>query len=146
MTDKKMNDVKWNRFEEEEGISLAPSMDIFPQVVAYVEQVLEENGIGMKLAYKINVAVDEIYSNIAQYSRASWSRVICKIDEESIVVRFMDNGRPYNLLEAKEPDLSLSLEERELGGLGIFLTRKLMDQVLYSYEDGCNIVDILLKR
>ncbi|MDO4976661.1 MAG: ATP-binding protein [Eubacteriales bacterium] len=125
---------------------MIPNLENYPKVVAYMEQELEKQEISMKLSNKINVAVDEIYSNIAKYSHATWGQVVCFIDDDFIRVSFMDNGIPYNPLEAREPDLTLSADERDVGGLGILLTRKLMDNITYNHENGCNHLEISLSR
>jgi anti-sigma regulatory factor (Ser/Thr protein kinase) len=63
-------------------------------------------------------------------------------DPMTVVITFIDNGRPYDPLSNGDPDVSLSAEEREVGGLGIFLVRKMMDEVTYEYKDGKNILRV----
>ena len=93
---------------------------------------------------QITVAVEEIFVNIAHYAyspETGEARVLCEAREDplSMSITFLDAGRKFNPLENEEPDTALSAEERDIGGLGIFLTKKFMDNVEYSYEDGKNI-------
>ena len=101
----------------------------------------------MKEQMKISVAVEEIFVNIAHYAYGdSVGNAEIDIDvdndKKSIVVLFKDCGTPYNPLEHEDPDISLSAEEREIGGLGIYIVKKSMDEVSYQYKDGKNILTI----
>ncbi|MBQ0064657.1 MAG: ATP-binding protein, partial [Firmicutes bacterium] len=107
---------------------------------------MEKAEIGLREMHKINISVDEMYSNVIEYSQASWARVSCEINEEDIIVHIEDNGIPYNPLDFKAPDVSKPLEEREIGGLGIFMARKLLDDLLYEYENSLNHVTMILHR
>ena len=99
---------------------------------------------------QINAAVEEVFINIANYAyEPERGYAIISIasygEEEEILVRFEDSGKPYNPLEEKKPDFDIPLMEREQGGLGIFLVKKLMDKVYYSHIDNKNIL-IIAKR
>ena len=117
------------------------------QLTDFVEQELEKCGCPMKTVAQINVAVDEIYSNIAKYAYPNGPGPVTvslrsSEDPRSVTLRFADMGLPYNPLLNEDPDVSLSAEEREIGGLGIFIVRKTMDDVRYKREDGMNIMTI----
>ncbi len=119
-------------------------------VTAFVDEVLEANGCPLKIQMQIDVAVDEIFANIAQYAYApdtGTATVEIEIleDPKRAVVTFTDQGIPYNPITAKEPDVTLTAEEREVGGLGIFLVKKTMDDIQYEYRDGSNILRIFKK-
>lgn len=94
--------------------------------------------VPVKIAMKMNVAVDEIYSNIQHYSGATKATVECTVEDNRIMLVFTDNGSPYNPLDKEDPDTTLSAEEREIGGLGIFMVKKTMDDVTYEYSTGFN--------
>ena len=98
---------------------------------------------------QVNVAIDELFSNIAYYAYEAEGDATVRVEiiEESmeIVLTFLDNGIPYNPLEKEDPDTTLSAEEREIGGLGIFMVKKTMDDVKYEYKDGQNILKIVKK-
>ncbi len=118
-------------------------METMADVLACLEETMEEEGIPMKVHMKINVAVDEIYSNIIHYSHASIVDIDLMIDEEKVEIVFSDDGMPYNPCEAKEPDITLSAEERSVGGLGIFICKKIMDTVRYEYKDDRNVLYLM---
>ena len=96
---------------------------------------------------QIDVAIDELFTNIASYAYAPETgkatvRIETEEDPRAAVITFIDRGRPYNPLLAEEPDITLSAEERRIGGLGIFIARKTMDDMRYEYRDGQNILRI----
>ena len=93
-------------------------------------------------AQKKNIAVDEIFSNIARYSGAASVSVGCEAADGLAVLRFADNGRPYDPTEKADPDITLSADERGIGGLGIYMVKKTMDEISYEYADGFNILTI----
>ena len=109
-------------------------------VIDFVENILESADVPKKVIYKMNIAIDEVYSNIIRYSGADDASVECSLANGKITLTFIDNGSPYNPLENKDPDTSLSAEEREIGGLGIFMVKKTMDDIKYSFEDERNIL------
>ncbi len=118
-----------------------------PVVTDYVNEELERVGVSMKTEMQIDVAVDEIFTNIASYSyRPETGDAVVRVqileDPLRLEVTFIDQGIPFNPLLRKDPDTTLSLEQRQIGGLGIFLVKKSMDEVLYEYKDGSNILTI----
>ena len=121
-----------------------------PQVLQFVDRLLELADCPVKTQMQIDLAVEEIFVNIADYAYApaTGSAVIrMEISENpgTAVITFFDRGIPYNPLEKRDPDLTLPAGERPVGGLGIFLTKKSMDEVAYRYQDGQNILT-LIKR
>ncbi len=127
-------------------LKLTPSLESMEQVTAFVEQELETAGISMKVIVQINIAVDEIFSNIARYSGANDATVGVSVDDGRITLRFADNGRPYDPTGKPDPDTTLSVEDRNIGGLGIFMVKKSMDTVEYEYHDGLNILTLTKKN
>ncbi len=122
-------------------------LENIPAVTEFVDKKLEEISCPLKIITQINIAVDEIFSNIARYaykpdSGPATIRVEAEQDPPAAVITFIDKGRPYDPLSNGDPDVSLPAEEREVGGLGIFLVRKMMDEVTYEYKDGKNILRI----
>lgn len=113
------------------------------QVMDFVDGFLEENGASMKTQMQVDLAVEEIYVNIAHYAygdavgKAEISAA-CAGGELTLV--FRDSGVPYNPLAKEDPDITASAEDRAIGGLGIFLTKKNMDDVSYVFADGCNVL------
>jgi len=130
---------------ENKMLSVTPTMETVSQVAAFVEEHLEKFEVPMKLSTKLMVAVDEIYSNIVRYSGASEAKIRLVKEVDTVRLVFSDNGKPYNPLDAKEPDVTASAEDRAIGGLGIFMVRKMMDKVEYMYKDGQNVLTLTMK-
>ena len=108
-------------------------------------RILSEAEVPAKTVLQINVVVDEILSNIIYYSGATSVKAGCASANNQVILQFTDNGCPYDPREKADPDISLPLEEREIGGLGIFMVKKIMDEISYEYKDGQNILT-LFKR
>ena len=118
-----------------------------PDVLRFVESHLEETGCSAKEMMEFQVAVEEIFVNIASYAYApqigdAVIRMGISHDKSSAEITFCDRGIPYDPLARQDPDLSLPAQDREIGGLGIFMTRKLMDEIQYEYRDGFNILTL----
>lgn len=123
-------------------LTLVPTIQSVERVTDFVDMWLSKTKVDSKINRKVKVAIDEIYSNIANYSGADWASVLYERDIDHICLTFTDNGKPYNPLEADEPDTTLSAEERQIGGLGIFMVKKIMDKLEYSYENEQNILKL----
>lgn len=128
-------------------IELQATIENTSELLSIVERGLEEASCPIKDQMKISVAVEEIFVNIANYAYGdSEGKAEIEIDidndKKSIIITFRDSGTPYNPLQHEDPDISLSAEEREIGGLGIFIVKKSMDEVSYQYEDGKNVMTI----
>ena len=130
---------------ENKMLSVEPMMETVPQVATFVEEHLEQFEVSMKLSAKLMIAVDEIYSNIVRYSGASEAQIQLTKEDDTVRLIFRDNGKPYNPLDAEEPDVTASAEDRTIGGLGIFMVRNMMDSVEYMYKDGRNVLTLTLK-
>lgn len=118
-----------------------------PRVIEFVDEQLEQFDCPMKTQMQVDVAVEELFSNIANYAYdpgigSATMRVEVAEDPLAVVITFIDNGVPYDPLAKADPDITLSAEEREIGGLGIYMVKKTMDDVSYEYKDGQNILRI----
>ena len=124
--------------------------ETLPEVMAFTEECLESFDCPMKSSMGICVAVEEIFVNIASYAYpdgdgdASLSFGFNE-NERLMTLVIKDNGVPFNPLEKAEPDITLPADEREIGGLGIFITKKTMDTVSYAYKNGENILTMTKK-
>lgn len=121
-------------------ITMQACLDKLDEAVAFVEEYLEEQSCPMKQQIQIAVAVEEIFVNIAHYAYPGREgRVTIQIEGEDgprqAVITFEDEGIPYNPLLRENPDITLPAEERGVGGLGIYLVRKSMDEVAYHYRE-----------
>lgn len=117
------------------------------KVTDFVNEVLEANGCSMKAQLQIDVAIDEIMSNVAYYGYPDDNgqvRVTVDFpgDSAKVVIAFEDNGVEFNPLVKEDPDVTLSAEDRLVGGLGIFIVKKTMDDVRYERKDNKNILTI----
>ena len=124
--------------------------DVLQDVLAFVMQELEQRECSMKIQTAICVAIEEVFVNVAHYAYGDGEGDMVLgigFDEESrnITFRIMDKGVPFDPLKKPDPDITLSAEEREIGGLGIFITKKTMDTVSYAYENGENILTMIKK-
>lgn len=122
------------------------SVDQLENVTAFVEQELEKFNCTMKAVMQIDVAVEEIFVNIAHYAygagKGKMSLAVSQASANSVSIVFKDNGVPFDPLAKEDPDISRDAADREIGGLGIFMVKKTMDKVEYKYENGQNILTI----
>lgn len=126
-------------------ITLPPVLESLPLAYGFVEETLEAAELPMKLIAQINIAIDEIFSNIILYSAATDATVGIKIESDCVTLRFADNGLPYDPTVKEDPDTTLSADERKIGGLGLYMVKKSMDSVVYEYHDGLNILTLKKK-
>ena len=113
------------------------------QVLAFVDEELEKYECGMKTQMQIDIAVEGIFVNIAHYAynpAVGKATIRIEVTDGTVSLTFIDNGIPYDPLAKEDPDITLSAEERQIGGLGIFMVKKSMDDVKYEYKDGSNIL------
>lgn len=95
-------------------------------------------GLDDKLRFKIHLCVEEVEENILCYSGSTWVEVTTYNTGEEIVISFRDGGVEFNPLDQDDPDITTTVEERQVGGLGIFLCKQMMDKLEYTLENGCN--------
>ncbi|MBQ7739894.1 MAG: ATP-binding protein [Eubacterium sp.] len=123
-------------------IKVDATLENLDTVIDFVDGYLEENECSMKNQAKIDLSLEEIYVNIANYAygdEIGKAEIEVSREGDDVIIVVKDSGTPYNPLEKTDPDISLSAEERQIGGLGIFLVKKNMDFVSYAYEDSKNI-------
>ena len=94
---------------------------------------------------KMNIVLDEIYSNIVKFSGATYAKVTCGVKDGFAYLRFEDDGIAYNPLDKQDTDITLQAEDREIGGLGILMVKKSMDKLEYEYKDSKNILTLRKK-
>ena len=131
-------------------MDIAATLENLDTVMAFVDQQLEEVGCSMKAQMQIDIAVEEVYVNIAHYAynpEIGGVTIRVQIEEEplAVILTFIDKGKPYNPLAKEDPDVTLAVEDRQIGGLGIFMVKKSMDNVSYEYNEGRNILTLKKK-
>ncbi len=129
-------------------ITLEATVENVTAVLAFVDEALEAADCPMKAQMQLDIAVEEIFVNIAHYAYAPGqgeATVGVEVSDGAVTVRFADRGVPYNPLAKDDPNINLPAQERAIGGLGIFMTKKLTDGMSYDYRDGQNILTITKK-
>jgi anti-sigma regulatory factor (Ser/Thr protein kinase) len=131
-------------------LKISATVESIPVVTAFVNEQLEALDCPVKAQAQIDIAIDEIFSNIAKYAYnpeigEATVRVEVREDPLRVIITFIDGGVPYDPLTAAEPATGLSTKERSVGGLGIFIVRKSMDDITYRYEEGRNILTVQKK-
>ena len=126
-------------------ITLEASVENIAAVTEFADGVLEGLGCPAKARAQLDVAIDELFSNIARYAYAPGTgsvtvRVEALEGPRAVELTFIDSGVPYDPLAREDPNTGLPLEEREAGGLGVFIVKKTMDAMSYEYANGQNIL------
>lgn len=128
-------------------LTVVAAVENLAVVTAFVDDFLEACGCPMRTQIQMDVAVDEIFSNITRYAYPGGEgsvtvRLSYSAEPPRVTAAFLDEGIPYDPLTHQDPDITLSAEERQIGGLGIFMVKKTMDSVSYAYEGGQNRLTI----
>ena len=115
--------------------------------IDFATERLEAHDCPMKVVMQMELVIEEIFVNVSSYAyRPDVGNVTICIDfaenPAAVEITFIDSGKPYNPLEKDDPDTTLGIDEREIGGLGIFLVKKNVDDIAYEYADGKNILRI----
>ena len=103
-----------------------------------------------ELQFKLRLSIEEAVENVVRYAYdggIGWLEADIHFDQDALLlsIELRDAGMPFNPLEKEDPDVNQSAEEREVGGLGIFLCKKMMDSIEYRYEDGNNVLTMTKK-
>ena len=128
-------------------LTVQAALENIPLVTATMDEFLEALDCPLKAQMQLDVAVDELFGNIAQYAYPGGDgSVTVRFDHDEaarmVSVTFVDSGVPFDPLKQRDPDLSLSIDDRKEGGLGIFMVKKTMDHMVYRHENGCNLLTI----
>lgn len=131
-------------------LTIAATVENIEIVTDFVNEQLEALNCPVKAQMQIDIAIDELFGNIAHYAYhpevgSATVRVETEQDPRIVVITFIDGGIPYDPLMAADPDVTQSVQERQLGGLGIYMVKKSMDAITYEYKDGKNILTIKKK-
>lgn len=123
---------------------------VLNDVTDYVEVELEKAGFSFKDILRMKVCLEEVFINVAHYAYGDTTGdVAIGIEHDTVngqvIFSVTDGGMPFNPLAKADPDVTLSLEERQIGGLGIFICKKTMDDIHYNYADGKNILTMIKK-
>ena len=124
--------------------------EALPDLLEFIEQILEKYDCSMKNQTAICVAIEEVFVNVAHYAYGDSEgdvefSISFDVDNRNVTFQMRDKGVQFDPLQKPDPDVTLSAEEREIGGLGIFITKKTMDEVSYAYENGENLLTMIKK-
>lgn len=119
-------------------------------VLEFVDTELEMNDCSMKTQMQIDVAVEELFVNVAHYAytpEIGDVTLIMDVEDtedgsKKAVITFKDSGMPFDPTAKEDPDVTLSAQERQIGGLGIYMVKKSMDEMKYIYDEGQNVLTI----
>ena len=132
----------------EKMMKTAAQVSRWPEVMAFVDELLEENNCPFRAQMQIEISLEEMFVNIAHYAYPDgdgWAEVHVRVTDKGAEITLVDGGIPYNPLDKEDPDVTLSAEDRQVGGLGIFLVKKTMDAMEYERLNDRNIVTIRKK-
>ena len=128
-----------------EQLIVEATVENLPKVTDFIIESLEEMNCKPKIMMQMELVIEELFVNVAHYAYRP-DVGTCTVQKEfeenprAISITFIDSGIPYNPLEHEDPDTSLGVEEREIGGLGIFLVKKNVDKISYEHKDGQNVL------
>ncbi len=131
-------------------ITLPGTLDSLYPFMDFVTSFAREQGLGSDKLSEIELALEEVLVNIIKHAYKECDiegniRITCTQDDKlSLVIEIDDWGTPFNIFSAREPDISLDIDERQIGGLGIFFVKKLMDEVRYRREDDQNKLTLVI--
>ena len=131
-----------------ERFEIIAKTDNLPQVLGFIDEKIEEAGGDMRIQLQIDIAVEEIFVNIASYAyegKEGMAEILFELNGDCAEITFIDSGVPYDPLAKEDPDITLSAEQRQIGGLGIFMVKKSMDDMKYEYKDNKNCLTLFKK-
>lgn len=124
-----------------EDITVEATIDNMKSVLDLAENLLTEASCPLPVVTRFLLSIEEIYVNVANYAyedSVGNCRVQYTLSDSSMAIDVWDSGIPFNPLEREDPDITLKAEDRKIGGLGIFMTKTMMDEITYEYKDGQN--------
>ena len=128
-----------------EKLTIEALVENLPVVTEFITSTLEEKNCSMKVIMQMELVIEEIFVNVASYAyRPKVGKVtICKeVTDDAITITFIDGGIDYNPLDHDDPDINAELDDRDIGGLGIFLIKRNVDEISYERKDGKNTLVI----
>lgn len=138
--------------EEEKSLLVEATIENLDTVMGFVEKQLEREACPMKVIGQILVSLEELYVNVANYAydgAVGECEILSKVEPweegKKLTLMIRDKGKPFDPLAKEDPDITLSADERQIGGLGIYMVKKSMDEVSYDYISGYNTLTICKK-
>lgn len=136
--------------KEQKSLVVDATLENLNKVISFVEKQLKAADCPAKIIRQISVSVEEIYVNVVNYAYGGTvgsceitSRLEISNEENRFILTVSDRGKPFNPIEEAAPDITLPLQERRIGGLGIFMVKESMDEISYERISGCNVLTII---
>ena len=130
-------------------LTLSNNVQEIPQLNTFIDEVCESHDLDPMTSMEMNLALEEAVVNVMTYAYPEGTKgyvdISAQSDNGSLMFIISDSGKPFDPTTREEVDTSLPAEQREIGGLGIFLVRKMMDDIKYEYKDGHNILTLRKK-
>ena len=126
---------------EESVLRIPAKLEGMDLILSFVSFLLDSHGCSPQARTQLRMAMEELYVNVTLYAYPSgdgWAEIRGSVDDGMATFKLIDGGKPFNPLEMDDPDTMLSGEERGIGGLGIFMVKTMVDELDYTYSDGCN--------
>lgn len=126
-------------------IILPAKLDNLDKLIQFTSSFAEENGVSPKRIMEIELSVEEALVNVFSYAYPENEGDVelkCMTEGESLKIMVLDEGIPFNVLSVDDPDITETLAERQIGGLGIFFIKKMANEVNYERKDGKNILSM----
>lgn len=127
-------------------LSVTPTRDSLLEVSEFLDVCLEEWDVPMKAGFQVKVVADEVYSNIVFYSGATAGEVVVTDLADEVRLLFVDNGVSYNPLDAEDPDVTAAAEDRDVGGLGTFMVKRMAKEVTYERVGEENRLTVIMSK
>jgi len=131
------------------NLKLPAKLQYLEQLIDFVTNCAREQGVTQNKIGEIQVAVEEALVNVINYAYKDGEgdvEVTCMLDDERFIIEIIDYGFPFDLLSLQDPDISLDVSERDIGGLGIYLIKRLMDHVEHKRENDKNTLTLVVSR
>jgi serine/threonine-protein kinase RsbW len=133
-------------------ITLPAKLDSLYDSMAFVSSCAREQGFSNERISEIELALEEVLVNIFKYAYKDSGldgdiEITCKLaDAQSFVIQIADAGMPFDIFSAREPDVTADIDERQIGGLGVYFVKRLMDDIKYKREAGKNILTLMVRK
>ena len=132
----------------EKVLKVDADIERWTEVNDFLDRILEEHDVSPKIQMQIDIALEELFVNIAHYAYPEgkgWAEIRICVSDGLARITLIDGGIPYDPLAKPDPDITLAADERQIGGLGIFMVKKQVDDMSYEYRNGHNILSISKK-
>ncbi len=132
-----------------EKLRVKAIMDNYDKCISFIEEQLQKSGFDNKAIIKVVTACEEIIVNVMNYAyspKEGELDIVFEDDVDAVKITFVDNGNPFNPLDNPDVDITLPVDQREIGGLGILMVKKFMDDVNYEYKNHQNILTVMKRH